>query len=504
VDLRELNTILAGLGRAPVRLGFVPQREETLAADPWRLVTHLDRGEREVLPFPDEDAACRWLLTRELIENPPPARDGSAPVLPDLEPDPRVSGAAPGGLRRDRNQPPVVRWRRPLRPFSKLSGRGSGVAVVTDSSSLYRHGVGGCLHLVALDVATGRQLWTVPVWPSSHWPTVHVLGDTVLVRTDSWWAGFDSRTGECRWRGSPASTARVVAQHAGLAVLALGEESGMAGLDLRTGALVWRYPGQSSHPGYAYDGIPVLSRTLCVSADRGRIAVDAVRVADGSCRGVLDVAEPRGYRKAHLTLIADMLDEDGQSGYVQVRGRAQRRPREVGTRLGDLLLVAGRGDAVMVHNRPVTSMDRGHLWAVAADAEHYLLTPSYLDDAVRFVDIAGRTLWEQPGRYWHLHRMPALTLIAGQRDNAADPDVVAIDDHGAVRWRVAGSLGFVHDGVAWVRHGTRSAGYDAATGDQLWQRAGVEPAQLPNRIRGFHPDDGHLLSDADDELVAVG
>lgn len=504
MDLRELNSILAGLGRPPVRPGFVPQRGETLAADPWRLVTELDRGERDVLPFADEDAACRWLLTRELIENPPSARDGSAPVRPDPEPDPEVSGAAPGGLRRDRSQPPVLRWRRPLRPFGRLSGRGSGIAVVTDSSSLYRHGVDGCLHLVALEVAAGRRLWSVPVWPPSHPPTVHVLGDTVLVRTDSWWAGFDVWTGECRWRGTDAPTAPVVAQGSGLAVLALGEESGLAGLDLRTGAWVWRYSGRFSDPVYAYDGVPALSRMLCVTADHGRIAVDAVRVADGSCRRLLDVAEPRGYRRARLLLVADMLDEDGLSGYVQVRGSAQGRRGEVGTRLGDLLLVAGRTDAVMVYDEPVSSMDRSHVWVLAADAGHYVLTPSYLDGSLRLVDVAGRTLWEKPGVCWGLHRMPALTLIAGQRDNAADPDIVAIADDGDVRWRVAGRLGFVHDGVAWIGDESGSAGYDATTGDQLWPTVDLPPAQFPNRIRGFHRDDGHLLFDADRELVAFG
>jgi PQQ-like domain len=467
-------------------------------------VVELDRGERDVLPFADEDAACRWLLTRELVENAPPVRDGSPPVQPDREPDPPASGAAPGGLRRGRNQPPVMRWRRPLRPFSKLSGRGTGIAVVTDSSSLYRDGVDGCLHLVALDVAAGRQLWSVPVWPPSHAPAVHVLGDTVLVGTDSWWAGFDSWTGECRWRTRPPSTARVVAHGSGLAVLASGEDSGLAGLDLHTGEWMWRYAGRFSDPVYAYVGIPALSRMLCVTADHGRIAVDAVRVADGSCRRLFDVAEPRGYRRARLLLVADMLDEDGQSGYVHVRGGAQRRPGEVGTRLGDLVLVAGRKDAVMVHDEPVSSMDRSHLWVVAADAEHYLLTPSYLDGTVRFVDVAGRTLWERPGACWGPHRMPGLTLIAGQQDSAADPDVIAVDDHGGVRWRVAGRLGFVHDGVAWIGDKSRSAGYDATTGDQLWPTVAVEPAQYPNRIRGFHPDDGHLLSDADGHLVAFG
>ncbi len=209
---------------------------ETVALDPPRLTMLPERGPATERRFDSEDALCRFLLVRALTRQGAPIRwNGTAPA-------PRPGGAieptpAPGADAAPADRRPQQRWSWPVAPLTAIAARGEGLVVLRDTASLDAHGAAGAPWLTALDVATGRERWALPL-PAAEVPVIAVAGTvagTVVrerdVTSQLTLVGDDGRA---RWT-RPA--AELVTRRGDVLYVRRGD--GLSGLDRATGRTLW-------------------------------------------------------------------------------------------------------------------------------------------------------------------------------------------------------------------------------------------------------------------------
>lgn len=178
-------------------------------------------------------------------------------------------------------------WQRDLRPDWARRDSASGGGLAVAGGRLYVASAFG--QLVALDAATGADVWTQRFdAPVTGAPTV--VGNRLYVMsTDSTAWAMDTENGRLLWesRGAPAPSSIVGGASPAVAqgMLVLPYPSGdLAGLMQQDGIELWRKRVAGSRPGRAYAGIRditadpvVVGDTVFVGNHSGRVMALALR-----------------------------------------------------------------------------------------------------------------------------------------------------------------------------------------------------------------------------------
>ncbi len=498
MDLVELDATLRRLG-LPDHQSQMGGGWERVGRDRASLIVQNDRSPADVVDFGSEDALCRWLLTRSLLAQPPAARRvPRAPRLlpPSVAPD-RAHPGQPG-------DPPGLRWERAFAPLSRLAARGAGVVITEDTGSLLARGGDGALVQQVIEVTTGRVRWARPVWPPAATPTVGVADDCLLSWAHGRLTGHDLTSGEERWQVRARQRPRLLAYAPGRAVLTTGgvADAQLAawGIDLADGRTVWKET--TSDPVYALAGPEARTALHRIEQRKHELVLSEITVDDGARRVLTRVPCPSGYRGAHLMLLFHERDERGELALV--RGRAERRQSDVGTRLGDLVLLVDRDELVVIDPEP--DLDR-HRFTAGADAGHLLHLPTLPQEGTTtlFSPAEGRELWARPGGGKLVHRRPGLTILTTRADG---PRTVAIDDGGQLRWSAPGAAVVVRAEEVWLSGEDGLLGVGLEDGAERWRAPRPSPAPIPwsapNGRSGYREDDGHVVWTSDDRLLALG
>ena len=140
-------------------------------------------------------------------------------------------------------------------PYGIDYAAGPRTTPVVDGDRVYTLGAEG--HLVCLDIASGKPVWSaqvaggddapVPTWGMSAHPLID--GDkliTLTARKDAVAAAFDKRTGKPLWSAlsarSPGYCPPMVYEAAGVRQLIVWHPESVNGLDPETGKLFWSVP----------------------------------------------------------------------------------------------------------------------------------------------------------------------------------------------------------------------------------------------------------------------
>lgn len=501
MDLEELDATLHRLG-LPNHRSQMGGGWEQVGRDRASLIVQNDRSAADVVDFGSEDALCRWLLVRSLLAQPPAARRvPAAPRLlpPIVEPDPADPGA---------DGDPS--WRRPLAPMSRVAARGGGTVIVEDTASLLAHGGEGALVQQAIDVANGRARWTRPVWPPAARPTVGIADDCLLSWADGRLSAHELSSGQERWTVRCAERPRLLAHAPGRGVLTAGPAVDAPlparGIDLMDGRTLWK--ASISDPVYALDGPEARAALHHVEHHRGELVLSEISVADGTRRTLTRVPCPPGYAQAHLLLIFHSRDERGELALV--RGRSQRRRGEVGTRLGDLVLLVDRGELVTIDPEP--RIGHAHL-LVGVDGEHLLRRPvrPHEGHLTLWRPADGGERWSREGGGTLVRRSRGLTILRESPFNVKGlraSRTVAVEDDGRVRWSAPGSAVVSLGDELWLADEHELRGVALQDGVERWRRPLPAPTPRPwyspNGLLGHRADDGHAIWVADEHLLAFG
>lgn len=256
-------------------------------------------------------------------------------------------------------------WRHadPARFASHVGGDGPRATPTLDGGRVYALGATGILN--ALDLATGRRLWSaaagpVPEWGMSASPLV--AGGRVFVPHDGL-SAYDATTGARLWTaptGGPGYASPVLIR--GHVVLV--DNDGCGGYDPATGARLWRHPWRGANPKVAQPEAVEPDR-IVISGGYG-VGAECFRVlADGRTEGVWRSSRlkakfaPFVLRGAHLYGL-----DDGRIACVSAETgeRAWSGPRLGHGQLllaGDLLLVTAEGgDLVLADADPTAYRER--------------------------------------------------------------------------------------------------------------------------------------------------
>ena len=171
-----------------------------------------------------------------------------------------------------------------------------------------------CAHLVALDLNTGKQLWTTTLdvedladVQSPAADLVAAAGDVVAVRSNSGVVGYNARTGEREWQSpaTPNCDDQFVAADPGnvVAISACEESYVVADLDPSSGQARWQTPvGEtatnyelallSTNPVVVDDSLPGARRTdhvrVFTAQGKQNVIIDATDVSTGDGTVSLD------------------------------------------------------------------------------------------------------------------------------------------------------------------------------------------------------------------------
>ncbi len=524
MDLPELRSTLDRLG---LELPG-PSSGVSIETRPARIVRAGDRGETETQSFPNEDALCRSLLVGLLIMRPVPV-GAAAPDAPRTRPAlPPVKVAKPGFWEKVRQQSvgrlaPTPAWSRALPVHSGIAARGQGLLLLTDTGALVEHAENGALHVTAVDIVTGAERWSHPIWPPAATRSVAVAGAFTVLAYGAVVCALDTATGALLWSrdradlfeqpaGGPPTGVRVLAhdpQPTGggtlgpVALLESGRHghgtARLAAVALRTGDTVWTGDDRVSDPVFAHPPAVATPRLLRADYAGDRLTVTAVRLADRVETLVASVPVPASYTGGSPIVLADELDATATSGLVVVRFTRPPGAGQVGTRLGDVVLTPGRDEPLFAASElapsglpaaPGTDTGQpGQQLAYALSPDRYVVVG---DDASRLFRADGSQCWSAPPGSWF--RRTETATVHWPRSSKVE----AITDDGAVAWSGrSGTPVLMRGRELWIVSPARMEGIDAIGGFALWRRDlranQVRPA--PNGTIGW--------SDADECVVIL-
>jgi len=143
---------------------------------------------------------------------------------------------------------------------------------------------GACDHVLAVDLGTGRQLWSRPVaagWKGDQGTGfVAAGGDTAVVVTAGSVLGYDLRTGAPRWTlltpGGCSDQTVAAAPRSAVVLAACGHGFDVTDVDLTSGAQLWSTPVSEPAPDYQF---AILSAAPVVVSDQlpGTPSADHIR-----------------------------------------------------------------------------------------------------------------------------------------------------------------------------------------------------------------------------------
>ena len=524
MDLAELRSTLDRLG---LELPG-PSSGVSIETRPARIVRAGDRGETETQSFPNEDALCRSLLVGLLIVRPVPAA-AAAPDAPRARPAlPAAKKAKPGFWEKVRQQSvgrlaPTPAWSRVLPVHSGIVARGEGLLLLTDTGALMEHAENGALHVTAVDIVTGAERWTHPIWPPAATRSAAVAGAHTVLAYGTVVCGLNTVTGKVLWSreqgdlfelaaDGPPAAVRVLAHDPQLtaanklgpvALLEAGRRgrgtARLAAIALRTGDTIWTSDDVVSDPVFAHPPAVATPRLLRVEHADDRLTVTAVQLADRAETTVASVAVPPSYAGGAPMVLADLLDAPATSGLLVVRYTRPPGAGEVGTRLGDVVITPGRDEPLFASRElapsgPAASPGQpseptGQQLAYALSEDRYVVVG---DDASRLFRGDGSQCWSAPPGSWF--RRTETATVHWPRSTKLE----AITDDGAVAWSGrSGTPVLMRGRELWVVSPARMEGIDAIGGFALWRRDlhanQVRPA--PNGTIGW--------SDADESVVIL-
>lgn len=234
-----------------------------------------------------------------------------------------------------------------------------------DGTGLVGYGAAGgaCDHVLAVDLGTGRPLWSKQVaagWKGSQGTGfVAVGGGTAVAVTAAAAEGFDLRTGAPRWtaRTPPGcSDQTAAAARRAVAVLAAcGRDFDVIDLSPASGSQLWRTPVPAPGPGYQF---ALLSADPVVVADRlpGPPPVSSVlafgpdgHVAATIPAGGLDTSYYQGFGPRLAVsggLLTGVTRSGGHAGVVAYRLSDGQRQWQVAMP-GDVLSLRQDGDRLL-------------------------------------------------------------------------------------------------------------------------------------------------------------
>lgn len=481
MKLSGLNALLAPAGAGP----FTYRGGGWERLTPTTITREGDRGELDVQTFPDEDALCRHLLVRSLAEKPP--RPGARRHEPRLSPLPVDDVVAP-----------ALRWRRSLPPRTEVVGRGRGLAVLRDTTGLVSDPRRGASQVTVIDVVTGevraswlppRDIGTALVVGDVDEPVVVLSGDggrteAFTVEGRPLW----SFTRE-RWEPTMDAGSVVVLQQSihrvGRSIHAGGDA---IALDVLTGAQVWSC-ASVSRPSFAFWGVPRLGRFFAWRIDGAHLAVLRIDLVTGGTRVVAEGQLPPAHVGSGLTVLEDLMDADCTTGHLTIRTSVDH-PSGVGTRLADLVVVAGAGD-------PRIEVPVGQELLSWSCVPNRLVRGTH---DVRCVDLDGSVVWTRPDR--GIIRAGAADVVLMETRGVVE----AISDDGTTRWERRGSLAVVAHDTIWVSDAADASVLDPATGNVLW--TGPAPWSTAGDSARFsgsaHVDDPMVLVSDGSLLQAFG
>lgn len=150
-------------------------------------------------------------------------------------------------------------WALPVPPGNAACAVSAGTA---SGTGLIGYGAAGgtCDHVLAVDLGTGRQLWSRQVaagWRGDQGTGfVAAGGDTAVVATAGAALGYDLRTGAPRWTaltpGGCSDQTVAAAQRSAVVLAACGGRFDVIGLDPASGRQLWITPVPEPAPGYQF------------------------------------------------------------------------------------------------------------------------------------------------------------------------------------------------------------------------------------------------------------
>jgi outer membrane protein assembly factor BamB len=202
-----------------------------------------------------------------------------------------------------------------------------------------------CDHVMGVDLATGRQLWTDPVSSpySGNNPTgvLAIAGSTAIVLTDNGIAGIDAQSGRQRWTASaPSDCSFQQVDAAGATAIAMAACAGsfwVVSLDPATGKAAWRYHVTEPSDSYQFQVLSVSptvinddltgprgTSTVRVFAPGGAVtaAFPVSGIPDSAASGplALDTASTDGFGAPDViignTLVGVASDDSGHGALV--------------------------------------------------------------------------------------------------------------------------------------------------------------------------------------------
>ena len=294
----------------------------------------------------------------------------------------------------------------PARYESTIAGTGPRATPAISAGRVFATGATGTL--VALDAASGRELWrhdlvtehaaAVPQWGKSNSPLV--IDDLVIVSAGGPGASlvaYDTVTGTLRWKaGDDASSysSPTLATLAGRPQILILNNSSLASHDPATGELLWDVPWPGQAPSVAQplllpDGGVIVSagygvgaKRYDVSASGAELVWESIRLKAKFAHAVLHRETVYGLDDGVLTALdpsnGERLWKRGRYGHGQL------------LLVGDLLLIqAENGEVVLVQPDPnelrelsrFTALD-GKTWNVPTLVGNVLLVRNDLEAAV--------------------------------------------------------------------------------------------------------------------------
>jgi len=214
------------------------------------------------------------------------------------------------------------------RPLWTLAVPGGYVTCAVSAETAAQPGVGligygsvggACDHMLAVDLGTGRQLWSRQVaatWKGDQGTGfVAAGGDTAVAVTAGAVLGYDLRTGAPRWTaltpGGCSDQTLAAAQRSVVVLAACGEGFDVIDLDPASGSQVWRTPVSESAPDYQF---AILSADPVVVDDSLPGTPSADQVLAFGADGHLEATIPVG------SVSLDTSDYQGSGPNVVVSG----------------------------------------------------------------------------------------------------------------------------------------------------------------------------------------